>query len=198
MLIQNWFLSNKQLQWLLDYHDWIRCYSCHMLSGDLPYEQKNREVIGVAFVRNPVNRFISSYNFQRGGQYRGGIAKDNDFDDFFSKALVEEDNPRWRNGQTFILGGSGTQAGYDRIAERVKNGQLILLPMERFDECCVLLERLFPEDFKDCSYTRFNVSRRVQSVSEKQRDAVAEYMDIDLKLLELANTYLDTTLDEPV
>ena len=194
MLIQNWFLSVEQLRWLLDYHSWVRCYSCHMLSGDLPYNHESRQVVGIAFVRNPVNRFISSYNFQRGENYRGGIAKAHGFDEFFTNALVKEDNPWWRNGQTFILGGSGTDAGYDRIAERVDKGQLILLPMERFDECCVLLERLFPDDFKACSYKALNVSRQTQPVSDAQRDAIAAYMDTDLKLLSLANAYLDSTL----
>ena len=105
MFIQNWFLSVEQLQWLLKYHDWIRCYSCHMLSGDLPYNYESRAVVGIAFVRNPVDRFISSYNFQRGANYRGGIAKQESFDTFIKKALIDEDNPWWRNGQTFILGG---------------------------------------------------------------------------------------------
>ena len=195
MLIQDWFLSNQQLRWLLDYHYWVRCYSCHMLSGDLPYDVSGTEVIGIAFVRNPVNRFVSSYNSARGDNYQGGIAKDTNFDDFYVKALVDVVNPMWRNGQTFVLGGSGTETGLVRISERVRNGQIVLLPTERFDESCILLERLFPNDFKDCSYTRYNVSKRGEAITEYQRTAISQYMDIDFKLLTLANDYLDSTLD---
>jgi hypothetical protein len=195
MLVQDWFLSAQQLRWLLEYHDWVRCYSCHMLSGELPYDTDVAKVIGVAFVRNPVDRFISSYNFQRGDKYRGGIAKDHNFDEFYKKAIVDTVNPMWRDGQTFVLGGSGTDDGMSLVSERVKNGQIILLPTERFDESCILLERLFPEDFKDCSYIRYNVSQRNEVISEHQRAAISQYMNTDFKLVTFANDYLDSTLD---
>ena len=195
MLIQEWFLSNEQLRWLIGFHDWIRCYSCHMLSGDLPYEVKDAKVIGIAFIRNPVNRFVSSYNFANADTYRGGFAKNTDFEDFLIKALVEAANPLWRNGQTFVLAGSGTEDGLSIISERIKNRQLLLLPTERFDESCIILERLFPEDFKDCSYTKHNVSRQRKTATEAQRTTIAKYMDIDFKLHKLANEHLDSTLD---
>lgn len=195
MLIQHWFLSNQQLRWLLDYHDWIRCYSCHMLSGDLPYDVEGTEVIGIAFVRNPVDRFVSSYNFQKGDNYCGGIAKDNTFESFYTKALVDTFNPMWRNGQTFVLGGSGTEAGLTGISQLVQNGRLVLLPTERFDESCILLERLFPDDFRDCSYTRYNVSKVREPISEHHRAVISKYMDIDFKLLTLANEYLNSGLE---
>ena len=195
MLIQNWFLSRDQLRWLLDYHGWLRCYSCHMLSGELPWDVDDTEVVGIAFVRNPVNRFISSYTFQRGDTYRGGIAKANDFDAFCHKALVETDNPFWRNGQTYILGGSRTASGVAEIAERMRQGRMVVLPMERFDECCMVLERLFPDEFTDCSYTRRNVSRQKTILTDQQQAAIAQYMDLDIKLMALANDYLDTALD---
>ena len=196
MLIQNWFLTREQLEWLLGYHGWLRCYSCHMLSGDLPYERDNEDVVGIAFVREPVSRFISSYNFQKGDAYLGGHAKTHAFEDFVRKALVDVDDPWWRNGQTFTLGGSRDEAGWSRIVQRVAKGQLILLPTERFDESCVLLERLFPDDFKDCRYTRMNVSQRRDVGFDMQRETIAKYMDQDSRLWAYANEYLDSKLAE--
>lgn len=195
MLIQNWFLSIQQLRWLLDYHDWIRCYSCHMLNGELPYDDADKEVIGIAFVRNPVSRFISSYNFQRRATYRGGSAKEHDFEQFYKNALVNTNNLLWRNGQTHILGGSGTEDGLGKISERIERGQLIVLPTERFNESCILLERIFPDDFEDCSYVRLNTSKQHALVSEQQKNAIEAFMDVDNQLIELANQYLDSTLD---
>jgi hypothetical protein len=165
-----------------------------MLSGDLPYERENEEIIGLAFVREPVSRFVSSYNFQRGDTYLGGHAKHHVFEEFVRKALVEEDNPWWRNGQTFTLGGSGDEEGLSRVRERVSKGQLILLPTERFDECCVLLERLFPGEFSDCRYTRLNVSQRRETGSEMERDTIAKYMERDSELWNYANEFLDLKL----
>ena len=195
MLIQDWFLSAQQLRWLLTYHNWIRCYSCHMLSENLPYDLNGMEVIGIAFIRNPVDRFVSSYNFQKADNYKGGFAQNTNFDDFLVKTLVDVVNPMWRNGQTFVLGGSGSETGLARISERLGQERIILLPIERYDESCILLERLFPDDFKDCSYIRYNVSKRAESISKHQRNAVSQYMDIDFKLLTSANDYLDSTMN---
>jgi hypothetical protein len=195
MLIQDWFLSTQQLRWLLNYHDWIRCYSCHMLSGELPYDMDDTEVIGVSFVRDPVNRFVSSYSFQRGDTYRGGVAKKHNFDSFYKKVLMETGNPMWRNGQTYILGGERTEFGIDRISKRLANDQLVLLPTERFDESCMVLEKLFPENFKDCSYVTYNVSKKKTPITEQQRTAIAGCMDLDFSLHTLANDYLNSALD---
>jgi predicted DNA-binding protein YlxM (UPF0122 family) len=195
MLIQNWFLSKDQLLWLMEYHGWIRCYSCHMLNGDLPFENDlEKEVVGIAFVRDPVDRFISSYHFQRGQNYRGGVAKEHDFDDFCKTALEDTFNPMWRNGQTYILGGKGDAEGLNKVNERIQQNNIILLPTERFDESCVLLEKLYPSDFTDCSYTRKNVSKKNTPITEEQRRRVAQWMETDLKLLELANQQLDLSL----
>lgn len=195
MLVQEWFLSVEQLRWLLTYHNWIRFYSSHMLSGNLPYKVEDTEVFGVSLVRNPIDRFISSYHYMMGANYQGGFPKEMSFDEFYVQVLENEDNPMWRNGQTYILGGSRTEEGLANIRKRVERGQLILLVTERFDESCIALERLFPEDFKDCSYVCFNISSNRETISKSQRRAVSQYMDFDAKLLTIANEYLDATLD---
>ena len=110
MLVQDWALSTKQLSWLLDYHKWLRCYSCHMLSGDLPYDMEDIEVHGLAFVRNPVDRLVSNYHYMMNPNYRGGFHKGMDFDEFYVREL-DDDNPWYRNGQTCVLGGSSTEEG---------------------------------------------------------------------------------------
>lgn len=195
MLIQNWSLSKDQLHWLLNYHPWLRCYSCHMLSGDLPYDSGVAEVLGIAFVRDPVDRFVSSYTFQQNPNYRGGFAHETSFDDFCLQALDKEDNPLWRNGQTYVLGNGRTEEALGRITQRVKQGRLALFPAERFNESCMALERGFPHDFGDCSYAgAANVSPKKETVTEAQRQSISRYMDLDNRLLELAHESLDASL----
>lgn len=58
-----------------------------------------------------------------------------------------------------------------------------------------MLECLFPDDFKDCSYIRYNVSTKKKIITESQRKAVSQYMNFDTELHEIANNYLDATLD---
>ena len=196
MLIQEWFLSKEQLRWLLTYHEWIRCYSCHMLSGDLPYDFGDAEIIGISFVRDPIDRFVSSYNYMMADHYRGGYDKGISFDEYFARTFVDVDNPWWRNGQTNILGGPlKGEAALERTRANIKNGRLILLVTERFDESCIVLERLFPKDFKDCSYIRYNESRKKKQISESQRQAVLQYTKYDMEMQRIANEFLDSALN---
>ena len=196
MLIQEWFLSKEQLRWLLIYHEWIRCYSCHMLSGDLPYDFGDAEIIGISFVRDPIDRFVSSYNYMMADHYRGGYDKGIRFDEYYARTFIDVDNPWWRNGQTNILGAPfKREAALARIRENIKNGRLILLVTERFDESCILIERLFPKDFKDCSYIRFNESRKNKQIKELQRQAVLQYTSYDMEMHRIANQFLDSELN---
>jgi hypothetical protein len=117
------------------------------------------------------------------------------FDDFYNRALKNENSPMWRNGQTYILGDSASEAALAKIEEQVQEGRLILLVTGRFEESCVVLERLFQDDFKDCSYIRYNVSPKKKTITESQRSAISQYMDLDINLLTLSNDYLDATLE---
>jgi hypothetical protein len=167
-----------------------------MLSGDLPYNVEDTEVFGISFIRNPIDRFISSYHYMMADNYSGGYSKQTSFDEIYARTFVNADNPRWRNGQTHIISGNASEdKALSLIRKRLKTGRLILLVTERFDESCIVLERLFPADFKDCSYIRYNVSPKKRIVTESQRKAVSKYTNLDTELLAIANDYLDATLD---
>ena len=196
MLVQQWFLSPDQIRWLLNYHKWIRCYSCHMISGDLPYDYLDAEVIGIAFVRKPVDRFVSSFKYMKDKNYRGGFHKNVSFNEIFSRTFIEVDNPWWRNGQTHVLSGQiSNRDALRTIIKLVEKGRLILLVTERYDESCIVLEKLFPIEFKDCSYVKYNVSPMKIKLDERQHKAVAEYVKLDNKLHKIANQILDSELE---
>ena len=168
-----------------------------MLSGDLPYDLRGPDIIGLSFIRNPIDRFVSTFNYMTSDHYRGGYNKDIGFDELYTRAFVDVDNPWWINGQTNILGGGFKgEAAIAKIRENLKNGQLILLVTERFDESCIVLERLFPNDFKDCSYIRYNESRKKKQITESQRQAVLQYMTYDMELHRIANNFLDSELKQ--
>ena len=194
MLFQDWVLTLEQLQWLLNYHPWLKCYSCHMLSGELPYEDKKHEIIGIAFIRDPVDRIISMYRHQINPNYKGGFAKQQDLNDFIDNALVKGNNRLLRNGQTNILGGSADGSGLKKIEDRINKGHLILLRTDRFDESCILLEKLFPSDFTNCAYLRYNVSKNKINISIEQKEKIKKYMYYDYRLLKIAGNYMDSSL----
>jgi len=147
-----------------------------MLSGDLPYDAEDTEVIGAAFVRNPVDRFVSSYSYQKAANYQGGFAKGKSFPEFYVHALEEVDNPMWRNGQTYVLGGSRSEEALARIHKRMQQGRLILLVTERFDESCIALEGLFPDLHERQQYLD-DFRQRCRSKEKYQRrfDAVKSF-----------------------
>jgi hypothetical protein len=167
-----------------------------MLSGELPYEDKKHEIIGIAFIRDPVDRIISMFRHQINPSYKGGFAKQQNFNDFINDALVKGDSPLLGNGQTNILGGSADESGLEKIEDRIKAGHLILLKSDRFDESCILLEKLFPSDFTNCAYIRYNVSKTKQNVSPEQRAKIKKYMYYDFRLLKIAENYMDRSLAE--
>lgn len=193
MLYQHWFLQPDQIRLMLKYHDWLRCYSCHMLSGNLPYDMKSRELIGIAFIRDPVDRLISSFNFQIGNNYRSKFFKQTDFETYYKDS---KNLPYWANGQTYILGGAADKSSLKLIEDRIKAGRLILFRTDRFDESCILLEKLFPSEFTDCSYTPFNVSTNKIIASPSQREEISEFMDLDYKLLKISSKYIDHQIDK--
>lgn len=197
MLIQEWFLSLEQINWLLDYHSWIKCYSCHMLSGDLPYNYKNADVLGISFVRDPIKRFMSSYNYMIAENYKGGFSKKISLKEFFEKTFVNNDNPWWRNGQVNIIAGNAPQnQKIPRIIELLNRKKLILLVTERFDESCILLERMFPKEFRDCSYVVSNETKKTKRQDDKNvLKEINRYVHLSTELHVLANTYLDNQLN---
>jgi hypothetical protein len=139
-----------------------------MLSGELPYEDKKHEIIGIAFIRDPVDRIISMFRHQINPSYKGGFAKQQNFNDFINDALVKGDSPLLGNGQTNILGGSADESGLEKIEDRIKAGHLILLKSDRFDESCILLEKLFPSDFTNCAYIRLTFQKQSKTYHQSK------------------------------
>ena len=76
--------------------------------------------------------------------------------------------------------------------------QVILAPIERFDETCVCLERRFPDSLTDCHYR----SIRNKSVADQELDEAtaallrAELGEAEFELVELADQQLNLQLDE--
>lgn len=77
----------------------------------------------------------------------------------------------------------------------MEQGHLLLLVTERFDESCLFLESLFPEDFKDCSYMPLNLSEKKDTIGNGERKLVERHNALDLKLHKMANEFLDRGLE---
>lgn len=81
-----------------------------------------------------------------------------------------------------------------RIDALLACGSLLLLPVERFDAACVILERLYPGDFRDCAYPlRENAARERPETDPAHKRAVQELVAGDMPLYRRALRFLEET-----
>ena len=176
-------------------HPWVTCFSDHKLSLDLPYDSQHSNVFAISFVRDPVERFISRYFFHRHFEEVNCVAQRMSFRDFARTELEEEFADPQTNSQIYFLNGGQSKTDLTVIEAALSTGRAFLFPIERFDEACVCLEQLFPEAFSDLSYVSVNVSKKDQVVSEDDRNYVRKFLEIDRPVFELADNFLDQTID---
>ena len=72
---------------------------------------------------------------------------------------------------------------------------MLLFPLERFDEACIILEKLYPNHFKDCSYYKRNVSTKDQIISPADKQAISQFVALDFELLQIAHTFMDNVIN---
>jgi len=184
-----------QVNSLIDAQPFMHAYSSHKLSLSLPFDCRDRQVMAIAFVRDPVQRFKSHYEMHHGRQTRNLDTAPNvarmSRREYVRWALEEGNLPGYIDGQLRYLTPecvSGTAA----VEEAVRAGRLLLFPVDRFNEACVLLERRFPERFRDCAYLRQNAAPQRLDWSDEENEVIRQHVgQQDERLLALANRWLD-------
>ncbi len=177
-------------------HPWVQCFSDHKLSLDLPYQHEHANVYALAFVRDPIERFISRYFFHRHFEEVNCIAQRMSFREFADAELVQQYVHPQTNSQIYFLNGGEGFDDMTVIKAAIETGRAFLFPIERFDEACICMERLFPAMFPDLSYVRANVSKKDAEISPEERELVKRYLNADYPVFELANQQLDLRLSK--
>jgi Sulfotransferase family len=195
-------LDARRFDLLLKLHPTLRAYCSHKISLNLPFDVSDRNIVAIAHVRDPIERFVSSYFFERTEPFEFIPAvKTTTLSQFIDlvasgnlKFPVESVRATTLCSQALYLTGLTDQPAMQRIESLLEAKRLILIPTDRFDDGCLLLERLFPNDFKDCSLaTRYNVSQRNEAVTQADRDKLKRLVAGDLALCELAKRSFDLT-----
>ncbi len=187
--------SLDKVKALIDAQPFMRAYSSHKLSLSLPFDCSDRQVMAIAFVRDPIRRFQSHYEMHSRRGSRNIDAAPNvarmSRREYIRWALEEGNLPGYIDGQLRYLTPecvTGTAA----VEEAVAEGRLLLFPVDRFNEACVLLERRFPEWFRNCAYVRQNAAPQRLDWSEEETEIIRGHVGTqDDHLLALANRWLD-------
>ncbi|MGB0743271.1 MAG: hypothetical protein ACPGSB_01990 [Opitutales bacterium] len=163
----------------------------------------NVETELISFVRDPIEKAFSSYYYLRGRgmTHANHPTKRHTFIEMveYYLNLQEADSFDLDSGQLkWLLGARNCDLSL--VKESVESGRLHLFPTAAFDDACIVLEKLFPQDFKDCSYeSRVNVSSKENNDSLKEAYAAAErlpWIEEDRKLLKLAEESFESKLVE--
>ncbi len=187
--------TRQEVSEIIRCHPWLRGFSDHKLSLNLPFDSQHADVLALCFVRDPVERFISRFFFHRHFEEVNCIAQKLTFREFANMELIEKFADPQTNSQIQFLNGGLDNQSLDPIEAAIETDQTFLFPIERFDEACICLERFYPHVFADLSYVRVNISNRKEVVEPRDRDFVSEQLDFDVPVVALANRQLDHCLD---
>jgi hypothetical protein len=171
-LLSTQIYTSEQIDWLFSSYPY-RFYAGHVFRLRPALTAVAGQLKLIAFVRDPVDKAISSYYYLRNrsmtrsdhpvkrhslvelcaAAQRGGATSGNGFDDSQLDWLVGQQD-----------------APLDLVESAVHSRRLWLFPVCSFDLAMVLLERLCPEDFPDCAYAR----KVNASTYPEHRDVAAE------------------------
>jgi hypothetical protein len=192
--------GRDQVSEILSNCPWLQAYSSHKISLDLPYASDLARPIAIAFVRDPIQRFCSHYHYVNQHQRSWDpTAQSHNLDDYTRLAIDEG----WLKTQRHLsqlsqLCGAKGQKGLERVRQYAHSEQVLLFPVERFDDACLVLERLFPRELGDCRYPhKINQSRPGPSLSQDCRIRLQQAIEPEeFELNRWANEQLDLLLNQ--
>lgn len=150
-----------------------RFYMGHVFRLEQALQTKVSNLQLISFVRDPIEKAISSYYYLRNrpATNPGHPVKTQSFSEMVDRMLKDGAHDAFDMDSSqldWLVGKEGAELS--QVKEAVASDRLILLPTECFDLGCLLLEKIFPDDFKDCSYaSRVNVSSRSEERIEEER-----------------------------
>jgi len=167
-----------------------RALGGHRVSLDLPFSITSADLRAIAFVREPLSRLFSEFHYGRHPDLKH--LRYDTFDQFL-EALAVEDSA-FQNLQYRFLTKSLSE-----LEQLVADKKLLLFTTERFEDACIILETLFPEDFRDNSFVEKNVNTARRDSLRRDRfnkETIEKVLGMDARLHALAQRSEQRLLDE--
>ncbi len=177
---------------------YVEIFSSHHVTLDLPFKLRDPKIIAITHVRNPVDRFVSHFFYEKRQANKSGALhfdskfKNMTFDQYIDYCLENKNEYMHIKDQVGWLTGKSNESGLKRVNDLVNSNQLFLFPLDRFDESCVILEKLFPEYFNNCAYIKLNVAQKNNELSEKTTSKIKQIVNpLDVRLIKMAENQLN-------
>ena len=156
------FTADQIRQTILRYPD-LQAIGSHSVDLDLPFDMQEANVFAIAHVRSSASRFISNYFYARAQS----VTEWTDARTKTLREIVSTLSPRClAPSQLDWLVSNGTpDEKLEKVKRRLESGRLLLFAQEDFDLSCAILENLFPNEFRDCSYRHLNRSAQTEEIS---------------------------------
>jgi hypothetical protein len=197
-LWDNRFFTKEDVAGMCDLHPQYECLASHMFSLDLPFDSERFDFRAICFVRDPLDRAISLYFYSyRMAKLNPGYQPPSSPEEFFKSILCGGGDARFHNAQyQFLCGGKTNFISISQIKSLASEGKLLIVPVKRFDDLCMLVEKLYPLQFKNACYGRkSNASNKTNIVPEYIIEAIQEKNKIDLELMEVAEKSFQALFD---
>ena len=200
-LLDNYSYSQQQVKRIIDVHQDLTCLADHKVSTDLPFHLNDVDIYGLMTFRDPVDYFLSCYFYGRHHPTNNNIkAKSMNLNDYIQDYLQRKKINDFDFYQSCRATDLPHQEAIEKIKSLLEEEKLYAIPLSRFDEGCLMLEKKFPQYFKDCSYTKKNVSKKDQKVTEKEKQKILEIdksgFQLEYELFNFVQQKLERSLKE--
>ncbi len=182
------FAADQIKQAIVRYPE-LQAIGSHSIDLDLPFDMYEADVYAIAHVRSPASRFISNYFYARSQavtEWTDAKTKTlNEIVATLSPGCLAASQLDW------LVSHGTPEEKLDEVKRRLDSGRLLLFSQEDFDLSCIILETLFPDELRDCSYRHLNRSAQTQEISPETRAKLSEA--ISPQELELHRMAVDFT-----
>lgn len=204
-------ILNRIISWNGEKHPNFEVFVDHAIFDPFMYKivQNSYNQILTIF-RHPVNRFISSWNHCLGRNHFIKNKNINNISQFLQTALLDENfrkratftHPRWSlNSVCQQIVPDMLKNGVDKFnnIEKIRNGQWLVLILERFDESLLVLKYAYNLTWEDLVYMKMKSNKgkkNDESINEDEKKILEELNKCDLKLYKIAYKVFDLRLNE--
>lgn len=180
--------GNQMIINYIQRHTTIKCLSSHNFTAILPYKNEFKNIVGIAFIRNPIDTFFSYYFHLR---FVGGNFVENkmSLDEFINyKINFSLKSSIKFNGFLLRLAGIESEESFNYIKGLVDKKNLYLFDTYDMGKALKVLKNDFPGYFENENYEIENVSKKDQQVTKEHKMAIKPFVsDYDWRLLDIVH-----------